>query len=859
VANKVTNEYNNQHNVINDEAMITQIADFLASVHAELVQQDPDDPNIQVLSTLLTQIGRFYPNIGIFRRPYEEGSLQNMTAIQMGKTKIRKMMFSNLDYADSTDSDVGFAISPASEAVVIDSCERIKTEIDSLLQRLRVEFTGYYDNVVDDSRNYELLSVRLRREREYFRLLHLNQSAALETQLDWFVDIVVANSEFFNTGLKSTLETIRNQMIYLDFLKDLTSSPKVKPNESWKTEILTLVQYVEDLAEWYEFLMVAFARFAEDYVQSRKSTLKFDNLKHWPLFKNFAFEDFSWPSIEKKISLKPHEQKSLEVLLHVLLDPVDGRTFITSSNNCELYIEGPFVRLSDVVKLTPLCNYRKLTATYLFAQYTVFLDTEFYRPGLEMLLGIVAPKWEVVGSHQITLNGSGGKYQYQSTSGDGNAGFPGGPSGTFFGIGEYFNNTASLQIFANGGLGGLGQDGLDGRDGHGDVNPDILHDRACVQSLYCGSCAVRTYDLEIESIKYKMEQTKCSRECWACCPDYTVEFRIVDGPGPTRGYNGGRQGFGGKRSTTSQLIGLRGQPNIKLSSVDGTSGFGGNGGKGGLGGVKNGVYTTLVSLKCFVATLTGINECRRWDVQPGTRAQSAEDGSNNVSGTQIKPEPAPNHETYPVLSKYRLFLMNQQLRYERKINNVDFEFIERASVHPDIKSKINIHQLTDEFIALEDLRKQHPDSNQWLPILNLLLQSIEAASQSKMNSNSTSFAVVANYLSAAILSRKLSIEYQSDRNLIVDVRMFLNEVSKQIEKLANLEQRARLQALKTIYDQDIIAKQQQAEEFLNQQFSDEMDLVNSRIEASINGLLTEVTSEAIRVRSPKFCSEDKKC
>ncbi|MGI2257164.1 hypothetical protein ACRRVD_01105 [Candidatus Cardinium hertigii] len=144
-------------------------------------------------------------------------------------------------------------------------------------------------------------------------------------------------------------------------------------------------------------------------------------------------------------------------------------------NDKELVIKGKYIILSNFTN--HYCIEEKENIK-IYALNTIFVDADLNLTQIsfdDLYVYMIAPKWEVVGNHTITLDGSDNNY-YQhkkpvrpTTSGSsgkyGDPGLPGYSGGYFLGIGKTFINSENLVISSNGGQGQRGQDGGDGSDG----------------------------------------------------------------------------------------------------------------------------------------------------------------------------------------------------------------------------------------------------------------------------------------------------------------------------------------------------------------------------------------------------------
>lgn len=131
-----------------------------------------------------------------------------------------------------------------------------------------------------------------------------------------------------------------------------------------------------------------------------------------------------------------------------------------------LFVDGIKINMSEILNIECL---EKATFVTIYALDTFLIDDDFNKTGTIAQLMVIAPKWEVIGSRKIILDGPNAqqlKPDY-APSGigkfkDGKPGKPGGSGGSFLGFGSEFINDANLEIHVNGGIGGFGQYGGNG-------------------------------------------------------------------------------------------------------------------------------------------------------------------------------------------------------------------------------------------------------------------------------------------------------------------------------------------------------------------------------------------------------------
>lgn len=154
------------------------------------------------------------------------------------------------------------------------------------------------------------------------------------------------------------------------------------------------------------------------------------------------------------------------------------------AHNNTLIVQGNFLRSSDIASAIDAHD-GPLSAVRIYGEDTIFFDQDLRGQNLSgASLAILAPKWHMIGSRRIVLDGKQGgggegALDQFSHSGDlaagerayganGKNGMPGGPGengGHFLGEGDTFVSSETLSISVMGGRGGAGQRGGNGADG----------------------------------------------------------------------------------------------------------------------------------------------------------------------------------------------------------------------------------------------------------------------------------------------------------------------------------------------------------------------------------------------------------
>jgi energy-coupling factor transporter ATP-binding protein EcfA2 len=651
IATKVGNTYTfskGMPRLVPDETIIRQIANFITVVKNERTKIE----EIKFLDDLLKKNYQdVHTNIAIFRKPNAAGPLEDLVDFQNGKTKIREMLFNNTIYADSEISDIGLKISKNSEIVVIEMCNQIEKNIKSLLGVFKLRIIEHFNLIIRTTNSYEKLQSDLENAHTLFNHAEPNVEG-IKNELMWFFNFLETNEIIKNSFPEQTYKNIIAQLEYLSLLQSVSNSELVKSTFRWRDYFADLVNYLSENSKWYSFILTAFERMSQYDIQKNKTNIKIKTLQDWSQFKQFIVDDLRMKPealIRNKIELNEQERKSLADILNTTLSPMSSQYLINDQSSCELRIEGYFVKMSDIQ-----INQTVLAIT-IFAQYTVFIDSSFNKEGQEVFMTIIAPKWEVIGQQTINLNGKKPDLKIP-VEGDGSAGLPGGPGGTFFGIGSEFANGNFLNVSTNGGTGGDGVDGENGKDGSVDIDVDIVKNYICKTDHESGKHYIVLNNIEYKIIG-KIEAVTAQNHLYR---GFNAEITIESVSKPISGFSGGKQGLGGVHSESTKIISLYKPSQIALSNNIGISGHSGKGGKGGKGEITDGriviYYEELMSLGLLSKVLNSI--CKVKEEERGKIQPNAADGCNDCSGEQLQPKKN-LQATYSVVSKYRTFLLKQ--------------------------------------------------------------------------------------------------------------------------------------------------------------------------------------------------------
>ncbi|GIX69189.1 uncharacterized protein CEXT_636871 [Caerostris extrusa] len=412
---------------------------------------------------------------------------------------------------------------------------------------------------------------------------------------------------------------IENQGNYFEYLRLFCEKELDIGSKAWLHPIPELAYYIYESEKWYIFLEALYNKFSEYEVQRDKNKYNVENLEDWgkdekpqeiqisaDTFHQFLskIEVFNIMEYESIKDITATELR-VEELNHVLCLTLKHKINIIYKEPYIL-IKGDYIRMEDFStnrkaemdlndiqkKLLTLLQSGRYKFLNVFALKTLFIDSDATFPGIGMRF--FAPKWEIIGTRNINLNGICGEphlderpntVQRGGDSGkDGEPGNPGRPGGSFFGIGEHFVKGCNLTVTVNGGDGSAGQHGE-----HGKYGLDGTYARLPEGADNTNHADLRKGITSINGFQYK----------------------IFGEPGKKGGDggNGGRGGKGGHPGII-KIIELGDSSEISMHAnpgKDGVDGQGGDGGTGGDegGGIHAGVYIETLD---YVAALYGIQK-----------------------------------------------------------------------------------------------------------------------------------------------------------------------------------------------------------------------------------------------------------
>ncbi|GBN58883.1 hypothetical protein AVEN_245906-1 [Araneus ventricosus] len=481
-----------------------------------------------------------------------------------------------------------------------------------------------------------------------------------------------------------------------------------------------------------------------------------------------------------------------------------------------------------------------------FALNKVFIDTDLLFSGKRISVAIIAPKWEVVGSRSIDLNGADGPPPVEPKAkngahpgNNGSNGAPGNPgvSGeSFFGIGATFEGGVKLKMNSNGGKGGIGQaggDGAPGMPGKDAVKPS-KNDPPCTSGSF----------REFRCGEGKKEVIRGLGDFLEITPFHI--YGLWGGSGGNGG-DGGKGGNGGDPGNIAILELSQPSKITKLASKGkegdvGKAGDGGQGGKYGNGIVAKFKKHTVVNY-CFSGCVT-----TEWaeieTAQNNNRGPVGSHGTNGANGKDVKdPVPAKGISRLPnIINEYKVYLRENINNRFQKCTLL--QFLDLLNSNNNVRKLYDILALIDEFQGLEEQFPKLGDQMDFSPFYGSFLERIHAfANGQKDIPNSNESRKVLNYLYTATLGRINNLRESSEQNLIIDMRAYLNMVEGNIKALKDLQMTNNkvdvVNTYKDNYKKGIAQKIEEAKSLIEKQISPEMENINAKIDDEVNTLIEE--------------------
>lgn len=507
--------------------------------------------------------------------------------------------------------------------------------------------------------------------------------------------------------------------------------------------------------------------------------IRMHNIAEYDNVKNITITDLQLDELNQILNLTIKEGISICCKEPYMF--IKGNYIITS----EIYRHIWAGTVDDSCKDILFCN--KLKFINIFSLNTFFIDDDI--PNIETLqtVSIIAPKWCIIGSRKIELNGKEGeietkertKCQPDINGKNGKPGKPGLPGKNFFGIGQEFENGLNLTISVNGGNGGPGQDGENGQNGNDGITPRMPPEIPLRDNLCDNKMQINSFDCELITCKYAKEHFFSGRSPRNC------RYKIF-GKNGTQGGNGGDGGKGGRGGnpgsiTLFELENYSGISQVRKfgqDGIDGRRGVAGHGGRRGNDIIIKGV-PKYWSSKWSLINIIHSNE-------------RARPGRNGLHGNNSKNIEIP--ATSPCLNKLnKATIINQYKSFLREKANYGIKqffamkFLDLIEYNNNVKSVYDLLGLFDELKSLDEHFDVLSPDKKLLPFYDSLLKRINEYGNNIIEyAHPVLLKKVVTYLHATTYGRKYNLEENFESKLISDTPIYLESVKNDIEKLKDL-------------------------------------------------------------------------
>ncbi|GFT70513.1 uncharacterized protein NPIL_152991 [Nephila pilipes] len=692
---------------------------------------------------------------------------------------------------------------------------------------------------------------------------------------------------------KKYLRNITNYGKYFKFLQTITEKELKDVSSTWVHSFEGVVRYLNESESWYNFLNDLYLKFSKYEIQKERHKYNVADLRNWGKLGEQSGIEVKSSTYELFLSkIANYELREFDNIKNITvtglrLEELNRVLSMTLrhevSMSCkEPYIsfKGDYINIQETIlsgenntKVDRTClNYSsllesgKFKAINIFALNTVFIDSDLSREKVKLPLTVIAPKWEIVGTRRINLNGADAKSHFNAKASDGyrqgdkgedgKPGEPGETGGTFFGIGGQFENGSKLTITANGGKGSSGQNGGNGQSGMSGMSPWIPSSSSACNDLCDNGKKINNFNCE-----KIIEEPQKGGSPWFNMPLLTAtvimvnsvsnsyDYKMFGRPGRKGGDggNGGKGGLGGREGiiTILELDESAGISRRTENGTEGQDGFGGSGGEGGRNGNHIIARCTITEPKgiSFLFSSTTIS----WEVKSTTENGRGIPGKSGKDGYNILRRNYPNTATIiessaNIMNEYKKFLRENLIDRYKKYPLT--QFLDQLESNDKIKNEYDTLGLINE---LQTLEKQYYKLNEeinFLPFYQSLLNRInEYAKSLKENENSDKYLKVLKYLYTATQGQIYNLKDSPASDLIIDTLGYLDIIKDDILILKDLKntniKADMIKKFKDYYKRSIDDKIKEAETFIKEQLMPEMEHINIQIESEIDSLIDE--------------------
>ncbi|GFS38774.1 uncharacterized protein NPIL_616951 [Nephila pilipes] len=684
---------------------------------------------------------------------------------------------------------------------------------------------------------------------------------------------------------KNSMVNITILSKYLEFLQIVSDKELNISVSRWISPFNDVISYLDRSEKWYEFLNALYTKFSEYEIQKNRQAYNVANLEDWGKTgkaQGIAITKSSFHVFLNKLkdyNLQQYDNVKDISLTELQIEEVNQILTLTLKHKPKIQcvepyvlIKGDYINIEEIISeinhadVDDKCKDRltvlesgKFKFIHVFALKSIFIDKDVFYPGLKLPITFIAPKWEIIGSKEINLNGIDGKPHskpnakdgsYSNRNGENGApGEPGGSGGTFFGISEKIVNGENLTITVNGGNGGNGQGGGYGYKGNDGISPSPPSGYEC-KGDYWEIKGFKCQKLDYFFIRGGCYGNGAGREC---IPDRCYCKYKMFGKSGERGGDGGQGGRRGKGGYAGNIMLLElndDETKVLKHCNEGKIGNNGIGGKGGSGG-RNG-DDIITESRCP-------SYKKEWNLKERTynnyapSGKSGTDGAND-QGIKKLEEPTVIKEPAQIINQYKGYLReNLNDRFKKYSLNT---FLQHLDNSRNVRNIYDTSGLVDEMQHIEKQFHALNEGIDFIPFYKSLLNRVSEYSEHPIKAESSvQYKKTLGYLYTAILSRIFNLKDHSEFNLIVDIKGYLEIVKGDIETLKDMQKdRNKADIIKKYnenYKNNVDNKIEEARNFIKNQISPEIKNINNDIDNNIDLLIAETIEMQNKAKEEK--------
>ncbi|KAJ1520313.1 hypothetical protein ONE63_004512 [Megalurothrips usitatus] len=413
-------------------------------------------------------------HIALFRAPMKEGPVKGNDAMKLGREELSKLVREKLRFASVETRDFGTTVSGDTEAFALKLARKLSEDIIRKLSDLGRSVAATHARKAYDANDVPATAERLQRAADEVRRAAGDLQGSGDVR-DYCGRVdKLASSAPEEAGRVLEVVGMCRQIVALQVVSEEAIVASSTLKDQWVRPFHEAAADLDARKDWSRFLLAMYDRLSKHDVQKSvilELTSCLNDCLQAARRSLAAFGDLNALQGKAQALGLPAKLRPTAVNLQDA-NALVSRVSREPERECnggsgELVVRGESVSVSEA--LATGCGSGARTV-HIYATNTVFVDADVVLPGGRLV--IVAPRWEVLGSPKIDLNGqpganAGGKPGQAgrgARGADGAAGGPGSPGGSFLGVGASFSGSTP-RVSVNGGNGGRGQDGGDGGNG----------------------------------------------------------------------------------------------------------------------------------------------------------------------------------------------------------------------------------------------------------------------------------------------------------------------------------------------------------------------------------------------------------